>query len=148
MTTAVNNVVDRIAADVRQLVDPIHAAVRGKLITHAPLLDQLRAAAVPGGSMPGESRRRPPGSRPPARLDAVEAHANIYVAVAVWRVRLNLPSPLPQADWQKAMMRMLVGAVPNVSGEVANWLAIEVHEWWHDAAVGSGWNPGDLLKLR
>ena len=148
-THAGHDVATRIAADVQQLTRPIHAAVRGRVITHAPLLVQLRQAAVPtscGGR--SEARRPVPGSSPPARLDVVETLAGITVGIGMWHGRLNLPSPPRESDWQMQVMRMLVGAVPNVSGEVANWLAIEVHEWWHDAAVGSGWNPGDLLKLR
>jgi hypothetical protein len=149
MTTAVNSVVDRIAADVRQLVEPIHVAVRGRVVTHLPLLDQLRLAAVPaGGRGGGEGRRTPPGSRPPANLSAVEAHANIYVAVSEWRVRLDLPSPLKQSDWQKAMLRMIASRASVLDLPVAEWLAVEAHEWWRDAAVGAGWNPADLLKLR
>ena len=148
MTAATATVADRIAADVRQLVDPIHAAVRGKVITHLPLLDQLRLAAVPSGSRASEGRRTPPGSRPPANLSAVEAHAAIYVGVSEWRVRLDLPSPLKQSDWQKAMLRMLSGAAPSLDQPRAEWLRVEVEEWWRSAAVGAGWNPQDLRKLR
>jgi len=180
MTTAVNTVVDRIAADVRQLVDPIHAAVRGRVITHAALLDSLRtAAAVLSSGSRGPERRPAPGSRPPGRgVDSlIQTTGTIDADIGMWHGRLYLPSPPEfvfdcphrscrellmggyrgplcrvarrrRTDWQKTVLRQLTGAASSLSPEVGNWLAIDVHNWWHDAAVGSGWNPGDLLKLR
>lgn len=139
----------RLAADVKQLADPIHTAVRGRIVTHEPLLDQLRAAAVPGGgSARGPERRGVPGSRPPARLDVVDALAEVYVGISGWHVKLNLLSPARDEDWQKAVLRSLVGAASGLASEIAEWLAADVQGWWHAAAVGSGWRPADLLKLR
>jgi hypothetical protein len=138
----------RLAADVKQLADPIHTAVRGKIVTHAPLLDQLRASAVPGGGTRGPERRRVPDSRPPARLDVVDALAEVYVGISGWHAKLSLPSPPRDVDWQKAVLRSLVGAASGLAPSIAEWLAADVQGWWHDAAVGSGWRPADLLKLR
>jgi hypothetical protein len=168
----------RMADDVRQLANPIPTAIRGRLVTHDPLLDQLRAAAVPGGSVRGPERRSVPESRPAARLDPVEALAGIYVAISGWHAKLKLPSPaqfdhgclhdscrtillrrsprrpvcaraaLERVDWQKAVLRQLVGVAPTLAPSIADWLSHEVRDWWHDCAVGSGWRPADLLKLR
>lgn len=180
MTTTApsHDLIARMADDVRQLTQPIHTAIRGQIVTHEPLLDQLRAAAQPGGAIPGEHRRTVPTSRPPARLEAVEALAGIYVAISGWHAKLHLLPPpefrygcehvscrkvllargtrgpacgrasIKRVDWQKAVLRMLVGATPNLAPSIADWLAAEVRDWWHDAAVGSGWKPADLLKLR
>lgn len=138
----------RMADDVRQLTEPIHTAIRGQIVTHDPLLDQLREASIPGGAIPGEHRRSVPTSRPPARLDAVDALAEVYVGISGWHARLRLGSPPREADWQKAVLRQLVGAAPTLAPSIADWLSHEVRDWWHDCAVGSGWRPADLLKLR
>jgi hypothetical protein len=138
----------RMADDVRQLTNPIHTAVRGRVVTHDPLLDQLRAAAVPGGGIQGEHRRTVPTSRPPARLDVVDILAGIYVEISQWHAILRNPSPLREEDWQKAVLRQFVGHAPTIAPSLADELSHAVRGWWHDAAVGSGWRPADLLKLR
>lgn len=148
MKAASHDVLAKMARDVDQLVDPIHVAVRGRIVTHRPLLDQLRLAAVPGNSVRGPERRPVPASKPPLRLDPVERLAEIYVGIAEWRIRLNLATPARDVDWQKAMLRALVGAAPTLAPSISDWLAVEVAGWWRDAAVGSGWAPADLLKLR
>lgn len=168
-----------MADDVTQLVKPIHIAVRGRIVTHPALLDQLRAACVPGNSQRGPERRRIPDSRPPLRLDAVDLLSGVYVGMAGWHAKLDLPSPsafvhgchhgscqgilvnhrgtlgptcstasLELVDWHKAVLRQLVGAAPTLAPSIADWLAADVQSWWHDAAVGSGWRPDDLRRLR
>ena len=148
MTSTKATAADRIAADVRQLTEPIHMAVGQRLVTHDPLLDQLREACQPGGGVPGEARRSTPGSRPPARLDPLDALAFIYVGIAEWRVRLCIGAVPRDADWQKEVLRLLVEKSSKLVPDMAEWLRVEVNEWWRDAAVHSGWNPHDLLKLR
>jgi hypothetical protein len=140
----------RMADDIAQLTHPIHTAIRGRIITHPPLLDQLRNAATPsnGTSSRGPERRYPPNSQPAARLDPIDTLAAIYVAISAWHTRLQLPSPARQLDWQKAALRQFVGAAPNLAPSIADWLAIDTHDWWRDAAAHSGWRPADLLKLR
>jgi hypothetical protein len=137
-----------MAADVRQLCEPIHLVVRNRIVTHAPLLDQLRAAAVPGNTVRGQERRPIPQSKPPLRVEVADLLSGIYVGISFWRVKLGLPSPERGADWHKAMLRALVGAAPTLAPSIGDWLATEVSGWWRDAAVGSGWAPADLLKLR
>lgn len=150
MTThATHNTLAHMADDIHQLTHPIHIAIRQRIITHPPLLDQLRQTATPSStSSRGPERRYPPNSQPAARLDPLDTLAAIYVAISRWHAYLNLPSPGRHLDWQKAVLRQLVGAAPNLAPSIADWLTIEVHNWWHDAATGSGWRPTDLLKLR
>jgi hypothetical protein len=143
-----HDLIARMADDVRQLTEPIHTAIRGRVHTHDPLLDQLREAAVPGGAIPGEHRRSIPTSRPPARLDAIDTLSGIYVEISQWHAILRLPSPDRALDWQKAVLRRLVGEAPQLAPSLADELSHAVRGWWHDAAVGSGWRPADLIKLR
>jgi hypothetical protein len=145
--TANRDQLGALTADVRQLVDPIYAAVRGRVVCHAPLLDQLRAACTPGRT--GEPVRRPaPASRPPARLDVVDVLAEVYVGIAAWHAHLNLPSPPRDLDWQKTVLRRLADHADQLAPQVADWLAVEVHQWWADAATAAGWRPADLIRLR
>jgi hypothetical protein len=144
-----HDVLAKMARDVDQLVDPIHVAIRGRIVTHLPLLDQLRRAAVPGNSVRGQERRPIPQSKPPLRLDTVERLQRIYLGISVVRLHLNLPVPPAGQDGAKAMLRAFVAEAPSLAPSIAEqWLAVEVNGWWRDAAVGSGWAPADLLKLR
>lgn len=138
----------RAAADVAQLTAPIHIAIRRRIITHPPLLDQLRAAATPGRTVKGPERRTVPRSRPPANLDAVDALSTLYVELSGWHARLRLPSPPRETDWHKAVLRQLIGALPQQAPDIADWAGHEISDWWRAAAVHSGWQPADLLKLR
>lgn len=146
--TTTTSAADRVAADVRQLVDPIHVAVRGRLITHDPLLLQLRDACVPGRGGRSEARRPAPGPRLPAREDALDALLWIYGGLMDWKARLNLSHPAQDADWQVSMMRALVGVAPGLTPAQGHLLASEVRDWWAEAAVWSGWTTTDLMKLR
>jgi hypothetical protein len=142
---------DRLAHmsdDIRQLVQPIHVAIRGRIVTHPALLDQLRQACVPGNAQRGPERRRIPDSRPPLRLDAVDLLSGVYVGISGWHAKLRLASPPAGVDWQKTVLRALVGAAPELAPSIADWLAADVESWWHDCAVGSGWRPDDLRRLR
>jgi hypothetical protein len=182
MTTTYTGVEPRtlaqIRADVAQLVDPIHIAVRGRVLTHDPLLDQLRAATEPGSSpQRGTSRRPVPKSRPPAQLDALDALGTLCVEVGQWHARLRLPE-VPTAtygcehascrlaygrralgprcasfryapvDWFKYALRQLLEAAPKLAPQLAEWLALDVREWWRSAAVQSGWRTAELLRVR
>lgn len=138
----------RAAADVQQLTAPIHIAIRGKIVTHPPLLDQLRQAAQPGATTQGPERRSVPRSRPPVRLDAVDALSTVYVEISGWHARLQLDTPPRDTDWQKTVLRTLVGAMPNLAPDIADWLATEIQDWWRMAATHTGWRPADLHKLR
>jgi hypothetical protein len=146
---ASHDVLAAMADDIRQLTQPIHTAIRGRIVTHPPLLDQLRAAAVPGNTIRGQERRPVPASKPPLRLEAVETLQRIYLEISQIRIHLNMPAPPPGVDPQKAILRAFVGEAPNLAPSIAEqWLAVAVAGWWRDAAVGSGWAPQDLLKLR
>lgn len=140
---------DAITADIRQLTEPIVLAVRARLVRHPPLLDQLRAAAVPGrrGDHTATSHTAP-GSRPPANLDAVDVLAEIYVGISAWHARLRLPSPPRDQDWQMAVLRQLADTAADLDPPRAQWLSVEVHTWWADAATVAGWSTRDLVRLR
>jgi len=137
-----------LTAHVDQLTRPIHVAIQGRVITHPALLDQLRAACVPGRSTTYSGGRQPPGSRPPLRVDAVDTLAEINVGISAWHARLALPSPPRNADWQKATLRAFVGAAPSLAPALVDYLTDEVIDWWRAAAVASGWQPAQLRKLQ
>lgn len=83
-----------MADDVRQLCEPIHAVVRGQIVTHPGLLEQLRQPSSPAGQQ-GPERRRVPDSRSPVgwSADASDARAEIEVGISFWHAKLRLPSP-------------------------------------------------------
>jgi len=138
-----------LAGDIRQLVEPIHMAHRRQVLTHDPLLDQLRDACIPSSSTITETiRRRSRGSQPPASTTAVSTLAEIEVGVSFWRVKLDLPSPDRSLDWFKAVLGMLPDAAEGMASSLVEWLATDVHGWWTDAARAAGWRTDDLLKLR
>lgn len=138
----------QLGGDVAQLTRPIQVAIRGRVVNHPALLDGLRSATGPGRASDGPSRRGVPGSRPPLRLDPLDALAAVYVELGGWHARLGLPSPGRDADWHKAVMRQLVGAAPELAPAVADWLITDVHGWWSDAAHHTGWRRAELLRLR
>lgn len=143
-----HDLIAKMAADVDQLVKPIHTAIRGRIVSHLPLLDQLRDACIPGNSVRGPERRSVPDSRPPLRLDAVDTLSTVYVEISQWHALLQQTPPTPDTDWWKAVLRQFVGTAPNVAPSLADELAHAVNGWWRLAAVVSGWRPEDLLKLR
>lgn len=138
----------RSHADVEQLTQPIHVAIRGRISTHPPLLDQLRAAATPSRQQQGPERRSVAKSKPPLVVDAVDAHATILVELSGWHARLRLPSPPAGQDWQKTVMRTLAHRLADLAPAIADWAARDIQEWWRLAAVHTGWRTQDLLKLR
>jgi hypothetical protein len=142
-----NRTLNTARADVHQLTHPIHIAIRGHIHTHPPLLDQLRKAGQPARGNRSE-RRTQPRSSPPASLDPLDALAEIYVELAGWAARINLPSPPRRVDWHKHMLRQLAAALPKQAGAIADWAARDINHWWTLAARHTGWQPRDLIKLR
>jgi len=137
-----------MADDIRQLVDPIHVAIRGRIETLPCLLDALNEALTPGSALTGPERRHPSDSAPPLRLDVLDASSTIQVGIAGWRTQLHLPSPPRDTDWYQATLHALVGAAPALAPSIADQLADDVRSWWRLAAVHTGWHPDDLLRLR
>ncbi|HEU4422113.1 MAG TPA: hypothetical protein VFR67_06180 [Pilimelia sp.] len=146
-TTATTRAAD-LTGDIAQLTQPIHIAAQGRIHTLPCLLDQLRDACTPSGGTTGAGIRTPPGSRPPVRLDAVDALAEVYAGISMWHARLRLPSPPRDQDWQLSVLRTLADTAPTLEPARADWLAIEVHDWWRLAATASGWTPDQLRRLR
>lgn len=134
-----------LTAHIHQLTQPIHIALRGRIITHPPLLDQLRDATHPTGGHVGI--RTPPGSRPPLRIDALDTLSTIYVGISTWHARLNLPSPPRHLDWQKATLAMFADTAPTLALPIADYLADETADWWHTAATATGWTTDQLRRL-
>lgn len=146
---------------VRQLTEPIHMAqpcwrrqehgrkCGGHILTHDSLLDQLRDACIPSTQTLMETiRKRSKESQPPASTGAISTLSEVYVGISYWHGKLNLASPDRSLDWQKTALQMVAAAVETLAPDVAEWLTHEVEGWWHDAAVGSGWRPADLRRLR
>lgn len=155
---ATHDTLARMADDIRQLTQPMTVPVRTRarggrtvwhVVDHDALLDQLRAATMPSTSTNhGPERRRPPGPRTPIHIEAHDRLAEIYVELAAWHVRLQLPSPPRDEDWQKAALRQLVGAAPTLAPSIADELADAVYKWWRLAARVSGWQLDELLNAR
>ncbi len=136
-----------LAANVRQLVEPIHIAIQGTIRTHPPLLNQLRAAIVPARAEE-TGLRRVPDSRPTINVAAADALAEIEVGIAGWHHRLRIITPRDNTDWVKAGLRALVGAYPQLDDGMQHWLDADVDGWWELAARTVGWRPSELRRIR
>jgi len=132
----------QLEGDIAQLVRPIHLAVQRRIITHPALLDQLHEAAFPG-RLQGEGRRTVPTSRPPCSLGPVDAMADISAELDQWRARITLP-----VAGTRRTLQAIPAAAQQLAPAIAEWLALDVHHWWHTAAVQSGWRPEQLLRIR
>lgn len=143
------------AADVAQLTQPIHIPIRQdgrpKLITHPPLLAQLAATGEPGTTpRHGPERHQPPGSRPAANLDAVDAYHAIVDELATWLRTTSARHPSRERGtlaWCHDALHALIGVLPDLAPSLAEGLAQAIHEWWRLAAIHTGWRPADLEKL-
>lgn len=126
----------RMRADIRQLTHPIRVAIRGRVHTHAPLLDQLAQAAIPSGAARrGPERRRIPDSQPPVHLDAVDALAEVYVAIARWHARLRLPSPpeYRHGCTHGTCREILLHRLSGVSGPLCHRAGLHRVDWFKAA---------------
>jgi hypothetical protein len=143
------------AGDVAQLVDPIHIAQRQRsrtwLVTHPPLLVQLLLLCEPGSTIRGPERHTPPASRPAANLEALASYDDIVTEIAVWRRTTAQPALLEAPGtlhWCRAALRSLTGALPTIAPSLADALGRDIHHWWRQAAIHTGWQPADLERLR
>ncbi len=145
-TTTAQVTLRQLQADIRQLVEPIQLAVQGRIVTHDPLLDQLRQATAPSGA--SASVRIQGAAVAPVNLAAIDALSTIYVELAGWHARQSLPSPPRDGDWQKHTLRALLDRAPTLAPAVAEWLATEVRDWWALAARHTGWKTQELTRIR
>lgn len=108
-------------------------------VDHPPLLVSLSLAVVPSGrgSDDGEGGRSAPGSRPAARLEAVDELERIKTGVLGWVELLALTSRHAIA----ADLRMLVGVGLNVSLVTLTRLSRDARGWACGARVVTGWEP-------
>lgn len=132
----------QLGDDIAQLTRPIHMAVGKKIVTHDPLLDQLHEAAIPGRTADA-GRRTIPASRPPLGLGTLDAYITIAGELDQWRTRITLP-----VAGTKRTLHAIPAAAETLAPAIAEWLTLDVHHWWHTAAVQSGWRPEQLLRLR
>ncbi|MEU4570851.1 hypothetical protein, partial [Micromonospora sp. NPDC023956] len=137
-----------LTAELHQLARPIHIAHQGRVHTLPPLLDQLRDACTPPSGTPTGSTRTAPGSRPPIRVNAVDALSAITVGISICHGRLNLPSPPRNVDWQKGVLALMAERAHDLTPQLADWLTLEVHDWWRTAALHTGWTPTQLRRLQ
>ena len=124
----------------------------GQHHTHVPsLLDQLRTAVEPGGT--GDHGQGIPGSRPTARLDAIDTLLRIEAATASW---LGLRCLQPLRLTVEDNLRALVGCAPDLDAALAWDLTREARRWVTWARVTTGWevpafrpdNTGPLCARR
>lgn len=101
-----------------------------------PLLDQLWTSDVPvslidGGQRPGF------GSKPAARLDALDTAARIDLEAEHWLYRLGSK---PRNASSTVMVRQLHGLVPNASPRHRREVTSAIRTWWIWARIVSGWD--------
>jgi hypothetical protein len=135
----------QLEADIAQLTRPIHMAVQRRIITHPALLDQLNDAAFPGRTGQQQLRRTIPDSRPPSPdlIRRVDALVEIAAELDQWRTRITLP-----VAGTRRTLHAIPGVAQQLAPAIAEWLTLDVHHWWHTAAVQSGWRPEQLLRIR
>lgn len=109
-----------------------HRKLRTHTVTHAPLLVELASATEPRWE--GEGGRSAPGSRPPLRLDAIDAERAIARGVLFWLAALTVESRGKLA----ADLRLLVGMAPILPGSVCERLASGAQGWATLAKVVTG----------
>ena len=132
----------QLEADINQLVNPIHMAVQRRIITHPALLDQLADAVLPGRT--GQQLRRTvPTSREPCTLNPIDTLVDIAAELDQWRQRITLP-----VAGTRRTLQAIPAAAQQLAPAIAEWLTLDVHHWWHTAAVQSGWRPEQLLRIR
>lgn len=109
-----------------------HKKFRVHVVTHAPLLKELADAISP--RYEGEGGRSAPGSRPPLRLDAIDAERAIGRGVLEWLERLALESRSVLAF----DLRQLVGMAPLLPESVLVKLVSNAMGWTTLAKVVTG----------
>jgi hypothetical protein len=118
-----------------------HRKVRFHRVEHESLLDDLVGAVVPGGGGfdPNERVSIAPGSRPAARLDAIDGMRRIEADVRLWVARVT-------GNWYggrgavRGDLSLLVGLSGGLADDVAGWLARDARAWVTLAKVLSGWD--------
>lgn len=147
-----DDLLQQIAADVRALVEPydhdepypVHEVIKGKLTLvihkhptrHPSLLDQLGEAVEQSTS--AEDGKRAFGSKPTARLEAVDKLLQIDAAAAMW---LNVRLGRPLRPTIAANLRGLVGEATRIPRhEQLEALGRDVHRWLVWAQVVTGWD--------
>jgi len=107
-----------------------------RVTTLPSLLDQLAEAVHPGETYTeGEGTRPGFGSRPPARIDAIDRLLAITAGSARWVLSLGL-SVRPTVHGN---VRTLVGASGTLDSDTLDALIFEVTTWRTWAATVTGW---------
>lgn len=114
-----------------------HRKFRLTKVAHQPLLVDLALAVVPRASMEEDAGGGKPGSRPAARLEAIDELERIKREVLGWMDLLALPGRLSIA----ADLRALVGAALNLSTVTLVRLSRDARSWAMGARIVIGWEP-------
>jgi hypothetical protein len=110
--------------------------IAGRHQTHVPpLLEQLQQALEPT-TRGTEPMGTVPGSRPSARIDAMDVYMRIDQAAYIW-----CKTYVEQRRWDSLTdrLRALVGAAPNMEDDDQHSLARESRRWVTWAKVTTGW---------
>ncbi len=110
-----------------------------RVTTLPSLLDQLADAAIPGETyVEAETSRPGYGSRPPARLDAIDRLLAIEAGARRWVTSISLTL----RDTAAGNIRALVGASGTLDSDTFDALLYEITTWRSWAATVTGWrNP-------
>lgn len=112
-----------------------HKKFRFHRAAHLPLLADLARAIHPTGGLGGDGGRSRPGSRPGARLDAIDGMTKITAGARLWVTRLGgTPRATVVHD-----LGSLVGLAGGLTDEMCGWLALDARGWVTLARVVSGW---------
>lgn len=99
----------------------------------APLILQLQFSAMPDNTEAGSSSAF--GSRPAARLDAIDAYRRITVEADDWLITLNQPVPHDTID-RVRRLASLARTHPDRQGDITH----TIRSWWVEARVATGWD--------
>lgn len=99
----------------------------------APLILQLQFSAMPDNSGAGSSSAF--GSRPAARLDAIDAARRIADEADDWLITLNQQVPHDVGD-RVRRLASLAPTYPHERGAITH----AIRSWWIEARIATGWD--------
>lgn len=128
--------------------EPYWLTLTGRTLHHVtvspPLLVQLYEALEPSGNREGGSNT--PGSRPTARVDAIDTANLIDTQAREWLGRLDLDPALPALRKTVGERRAIAEAKASRLLRLGGWvvterdLAADVRVWWVQARITTGWD--------
>lgn len=106
------------------------------ITTVPPLLEQLWTGDLPSTAAE-EGTRAGYGSKPVARLDALDTAQRIDYEVNRWLVQLGA---VPRVGDTTGMLLQLHGLTPRLDAETVRALTVDVRRWWTRARIVTGWD--------